>query len=384
MANLDGSDEPTVLISACEASADTYGAELIQAMARRAPKVRFAGLAGPMMREAGCEPIADLAGRSAMLLGAVANVGVAVRVLWRLDRLLAAGRFAAAVLIDSPTLNLPLARRCRRRGVPVMYYVAPQTWAWGQFRVGKIRRRVDRLACILPFEPAYFAGHGIEATYVGHPLFDQLASQTVDDQQVAGLRGSGQPVVALLPGSRRHIVGEVLPGQLDAARIVARRFPSARFLISVASKAAGEVIEPALAASGLAATLCYDHRAEMIRAADLALVASGTATLEVAYRGTPMIVMYNASRWGYQLIGRWLIHTRHLALINVLAGREVVPEFMPYYRSAEPIGQAAVEMLLHPDRLRRMRDELRQVIAPLASPGASEGAAEILLDMLPR
>ena len=384
MAKLHGWDKPTVLISACEASADTYGAELIRATARRAPEVRFAGLAGPLMREAGCEPIADLAGRSAMLLGAVANVGVAVRVLWRLDRLLAAGRFAAAVLIDSPTLNLPLARRCRRRGVPVMYYVAPQTWAWGQFRVGKIRRRVDRLACILPFEPEYFAGHGIEATYVGHPLFDQLTGQTVDEKRAAGLRGSGQPVVALLPGSRRHVVGEVLPGQLEAARIVARRFPSARFLISVANKAAAEVIDPALAASGLAATLCYDHRAEMIRAADLALVASGTATLEVAYHGTPMIVMYNASRWLYQLIGRWLIHTRHLALINVLAGREVVPEFMPYYRSAEPIGQAAVEMLLHPDRLRRMRDELRQVIAPLASPGASQAAAEILLDILPR
>jgi lipid-A-disaccharide synthase len=384
MANLNGSGKPTVLISACEASADTYGAELIRAMAGRAPEVRFAGLAGPLMREAGCEPIADLAGRSAMLLGAVANVGVAVRVLWRLDRMLKAGRFAAAVLIDSPTLNLPLARRCRRRGAAVMYYVAPQTWAWGQFRVGKIRRRVDRLACILPFEQEYFAGHGIEATYVGHPLFDQLAGRTVDEERVAGLRGSAQPVVALLPGSRRHVVGEVLPGQLEAARIVARRFPSARFLVSVANKAAAEVVEPAVAASGLAATLCHDDRAEMIRAADLALVASGTATLEVAYHGTPMIVMYNASRWAYQLIGRWLIHTRHLALINVLAGRELVPEFMPYYRSAEPIGQTAVEMLLQPDRLRQMRDELRQVIAPLAGRGASEAAAEMLLDMLPR
>ena len=382
MASSSGQVQATVLITACEASADMHGAGLIRAVRRIEPGIEFVGLAGPLMRQAGCQAVDDLTDRSAMLLGAVGSARHAARALWRVDRFLRTGQPQAAVLIDSPTLNLPLARRCKGRGLPVMYYVAPQVWAWGRFRLGKIRRRVDRLVCILPFEPEYFRRAGIDATYVGHPLFDHLASRPVDRELVGRLRAGGEPVVALLPGSRMHVIREVLPGQLEAARAISRRFPKARFLVSAASDRANAHIDEALAGGGLAVRVCRDERAEMIAAADLALVASGTTTLEVAYHGTPMIVMYNVSRWLYHLLARWLIQTRYLSLINVLGGREVVPEFMPYYRSAEPIAQAALEMLVHPHRLGRMREELLELIEPLAKPGASEAAARVLLDML--
>jgi lipid-A-disaccharide synthase len=371
-----------VLITGCEASADMHAASLIRAVNKLEPGIRFVGLAGPLMRQAGCDAVDDLTTRSAMLLGAVGSAGYAARALWRVGRLLRTGTVDAAVLIDSPTLNLPLARRCKGRSLPVMYYVAPQVWAWGNFRLGKIRRRVDRLACILPFEEPFFQGHGIDAVYVGHPLFDRLLGETLDVRVTDRLREGGKPVVALLPGSRRHVVSEILPGQLEVAAAIAREFPPAKFLVSAANDQVAPLIDEAISHTSLPVRVCKDERAEMIAAADLALVASGTTTLEVAYHGTPMIVMYNASRWGYQLIGRWLIRTRYLSLVNVLAGRELVPEFMPYYRSTEPIAQAAIEMLLHPHRLERTATELKELIEPLAKPGASAAAAEVLLEIL--
>ena len=178
------------------------------------------------------------------------------------------------------------------------------------------------------------------------------------------------------------MIREVLPGQLAVARSVRRRFPAARFLISAADEAAARLIEAHRAATQLDAHIDRDHHAETIRAADLALVASGTATLEVAYHGTPMIVMYNGSKWGYRLIGRWLIRIPYLSLVNILAGKPIVPEFMPYDQSPEPIAQQAIELLLNPQRLARMRAELQEVIAPQARPGASQAAANILLDLV--
>jgi len=243
MASSSRQVQATVLITACEASADMHGAGLIQAVRRIEPGVEFVGLAGPLMRQAGCQAVDDLTDRSAMLLGAVGSARHAARALWRVDRFLRTGQPQAVVLIDSPTLNLPLARRCKGRGLAVMYYVAPQVWAWGRFRLGKIRRRVDRLVCILPFEPECFRRAGIEASYVGHPLFDRLASRPVDRELVGRLRGGGEPVVALLPGSRMHVIREVLPGQLEVARAISRRFPKARFLVSAANDRASAHID---------------------------------------------------------------------------------------------------------------------------------------------
>lgn len=377
-----------VFISAAEQSADEHAAEFIRAARQAGEPLEFAGLAGPAMRAAGCECFHDLTGKSAMALAALGRVPSAAALLWRLRGYLSEGRFDAAVVVDSPALHLPVAKMCRRRGIPVLYYIAPQTWAWGpkNWRNRRIRARVDRLACIWPFEEGYFREHGIAATYVGHPSFDRLLITQPDADLAASLRENASPVIALLPGSRRHVIEEVLPGQLEVASALAIRYRRARFVVVAAGAEPRSLIESLLAQSGFRA----DHRlvegpverATALTAADLALVASGTVTLEVAYRATPMIVMYNTNRWTYNLIGRWLITTPYFSIPNILAGRRVVPEFMPYYRSTDPIIAQAVEWLSAPGALERIRHELRAAVQPIVKRGAAANAARELIALI--
>jgi lipid-A-disaccharide synthase len=460
---------PRIFISVAEQSADEHAAAFVRAFRKREPGVRFFGLTGPALRAAGCETFHDMTAGSAMALAAIRRVPEALRLLWRLRQLFAihdtaeggcataeatagggratTGRFDAAVLVDSPTLNLPISKLCRRAGIPVLYYIAPQTWAWAAWRNKKIRRRVDRLACIWPFEEAYFRQHGISATYVGHPSFDHLLRLTIDDAKVAALRAAGTPVITLLPGSRAHVVREVFPGQLEAFARLKKKFLHARGLVvpanyemrcligailaesphakgvevitdvedeAASSRAAvpripsqhdiseeslpppserERILVPADAPQSeregflVPATSAADRLAELrataIRAADVVFVASGTVTLEVAYHAVPMIVMYNANRWLYRLIGRRLIRTPFLSIPNILAGRRIVPELMPYYRTVDPVIAAANEWLSTPATLARIRQELADLIRPIIKPGAADNAAAELAALLP-
>jgi len=377
-----GDTSPRIYISAAEPSADLYGGALISEVRRRRPDIEFAGIAGPAMRGAGCETIADMTSHSAMLLGVLGNTGKAITAVSRTSHQLATRRFDAMVVIDSPMLHFPMALRARLHAVPVLYYVAPQLWAWGEWRSHKLRSRVDRLAVILPFEQQYFANIGIDSTYVGHPLFDALAARTVDEDAIKRIRGCGQPVVAILPGSRRHVVEEVLPGQLEVAAAIVGRFPRVHLGVSVAGDSVEQTIRTSLRRSGLTATLYRSQNAELLSAADLTLVASGTATLEVAYYSSPMIVMYNGSKAMYHLLARWLIRLKHFSLINILAGRRVVPEFMPYYDSTQPIAGSAIDLLSSADDLARMRADIASVLRPIRQPGASARTADLLLSMI--
>jgi len=380
--------KPRIFISVAEQSADEHAAAMIRAFRQSCPGASFAGLAGPAMRAAGCECLHDMTARSAMALAAVRRVPEALALLSRLRRYFSTTHFDAAVMVDSPTLNLPIAKLCKRHHIPVLYYIAPQTWAWASWRNGRIRKRVDRLACIWPFEVPWFEKASIPATYVGHPLFDHLLAVKVDDNRVAALRADASPVVTILPGSRRHVVQEVLPGQIEVVQALATRFKRSRFLIVPANDEVRHLIGNIIAKKPMASSLSLDllpgpaDRAAAIRAADLVLVASGTVTLEVAFHATPMIVMYNANRRLYQLIGRWLISTKFLSIPNILAGRQIVPEFMPYYRNVDPIAATAGEWLSTPATLARVRAELRDLIQPIVKPGAAANAAAELASIL--
>ena len=373
---------PLIFISAAEPSADLHGAALIRATLAKCPTARFAGVAGPKMIAEGCQPIFDMTRHSAMLLGALQAVGRAIAMLTTAEQHLRRYPFNAAVVIDSPTLHLPLARRAQAAAIPVMYYIAPQMWAWGAYRIHRLRNRTDRVAVILPFEEKYFRDQGVNATYVGHPLAESLASALIDENVVNQIRSRGSPVIALLPGSRRHVVKEVLHGQLEVAERIALAVPGAAFGVSVANARVAPVIESLLSKCRVPVQPYPGRCGELIHAADLVLVASGTAALEVAFHEKPMIVMYNTSRVFYHLIGRWLIHTPYLCLPNILAGRKIVPEFMPYYTSTEPISQQAIELLRSEDKRRAMEQELAALVEPLRSRCASERAADMLLDMV--
>ncbi|MEE8170987.1 MAG: lipid-A-disaccharide synthase [Phycisphaerae bacterium] len=381
---------PRIFVSVAERSADLYAAQFIRAFDSRFGPAEFYGLTGPLTRSVGVHTVHDLTHRSSMLFSAIARVPEALLLLRRLRRDFMRNPPIAAVLVDSPALNLPLAGICKSLQIPVLYYVAPQTWAWREGRVKKIRRRVDRLIAILPFEEDYFRKHQISVCHAGHPLFEWLEQSQADASRVEQYVSDAQPVVVLMPGSRRQVIHEVFPGQLHVAARIRQQFPKARFLLAAAD-ADGEDLARMMATRAQRGgdgpppdCIVFDHRyrQEMLLAADLALVASGTATLEVAYRATPMIVMYNHGRLIYPLIkaafalfGRSFIRTRFLSLPNILADREIVPEFMPYYRRIEPIADCAIAMLRDPAGLQARQRELAELIAPLVRTDVSAAVA---------
>ena len=379
------SDKPgRVFLSAAEASGDLHAANLIAAIRTLMPDVEFAGIGGPRMEAAGCRLIDDLTGKSAMLAGTVGALVPGWSALRRAARSFGACPPDLVVLVDSPVLNLAVAKHAKRAGIPTLYYIAPQLWAWGSYRIRTVRRRVDRMAVILPFEEEYFRQRGVEAEFVGHPLFDELSSRPIDAKRLAGLRARPGSLLAIFPGSRLHVVREVLPGQLAVAAAVRREHPDCSVVISDCGNArVSAAIEALSASSGLAADILVGCNGELLSACDLALVASGTITLEAAYYGAPMIVMYNASRLVYWLVGRWFIATKYLCLPNILGGQSpVVPEFMPYYRDTAPIVREALALLADPARRHAMRERLRALVAPLSQGNASLNAAKTAVSML--
>jgi lipid-A-disaccharide synthase len=354
---------------------------LIEAVRAIHPGARFTGVAGPRMRRAGCNPIYDMVKHSSMLVAAFGQVHHAYQMLAASRKSLREQTFDAAVVIDAPTLNLPVARRARKRGIPVLYYIAPQTWAWGErVRIPRVRAGVDRIACIWPFEEAYFRSHGISAEYVGHPLFAQLQARRVDRELVARLRAGGRPVLVIMPGSRRQEIEENFHHQLQVASEIANNHKDLKVLVSVAHPRVKRLLQARLRAKGLKAELHERINPELLEAADLALVVSGTIALEGAYHRTPMIIMYNSSRWLYLML-RWMISTRYFSMPNILAGNHLVPEFMPYYRSVEPIVERALQMLADPSARRALSEALGRLVSPFLDSTASDNAARILLSM---
>ncbi len=375
---------PLIFISAAEPSADRHGAALISAYTKLYPQARFVGAGGQAMRDVGCECIFDMTQHAAMLLGVLGSARQGISLINTCGRHLRLRPFDAAVLIDSPMLHFPLASKAKAAGVPTLYYIAPQLWAWGSYRIYKVRHRVDKLATILPFEEKYFRDQGVNATYVGHPLVESLNAQAKNYNafEIAKFQSTGDPVVALLPGSRKHVVAEVLKGQLEVAEQIASVHSRASFLVSSAGENVEPLIRQAVAKSSVRATVVSGHLGEILEASDLVLVASGTTALEVALHRRPMIVMYNASRLFYHAIGRWFINTPYLSLPNIIADREIVPEFMPYFSSTQPITDRALALLSSKETRYNMIAELDKIAVSLGHKQASTNTAQLLANLV--
>jgi len=378
-------DRPAhIFLSVAEDSADVHAAALVRAAAEHLPGCRFSGLTGPRLRALGVRTLYDLTSHAAMLGGVVSVVGHAWRALRAVKRAWKSDPPDLVLLLDSPELNLKIARAAKRRGFRVLYYIAPQTWAARAYRNRQMARDVDRLACILPFEEAYFRRHLIYADYVGHPLFETLRQQTPNESVVRRLRSGGAPVVALLPGSRRHVIDAMLPLQLE----VVRRLRAAGRAVEpvVSSVAADRVpqIRRHIYAGGFAAQIVTADNASLLTAAELALVASGTATLEVAYHRKPMVVMYDAGpllRLPHRLLGRFVLKMPHLSLVNILAEARVVPEFMPFITDVAPIATVAGQLLRDETWRRVMVRQLDEIVRPLESSQASAAVCGIIADL---
>lgn len=440
-----------VFVSVCEESADVHAAALLRAARERGHGWHFYGLTGPRLRALGVESVFDFAARAAMLSGVLGILGHARRALAAVEAAWAARPPDVVLLLDSPELNLRIAKRARARGIPVVYYIAPQTWASRAYRNRQIARDVDRLACILPFEEGYFqrvlrqrtavpgrCGAGpCRAEFVGHPLFETLREERPIPDTVSFLkaRAAGRPVVALLPGSRAHVVAAMLPRQLEVVEQLRRMGQPVYAAISCVSEGRREQIreilsrvlvglpdgghprslvgaapgadnaglqgrdtgsapdaggistrEPeARAAADAGVDIVLDDNASLLTAADLVLVASGTATLHVAYYRKPMIVMYDAGRllyWPHRLFGRVLITTPHLSLVNVLANARVVPEFMPFVRDVQMVATVAGQLLSDRAWRELMIGQLDSLVRPLEDSQASANVCRTIAELL--
>lgn len=384
---------PAVLISAGEASGDHHAARMMEAARRLTGdggRIRFFGLGGDAMAAAGLEPVAHS--------DEVAVVGIFEvlrelprirRVFRRLLRAAEERRPQLAVLVDFPDFNLRLARRLRRRGVPVLYYVSPQVWAWRRRRVAAIARLVKRMLVLFPFEVDVYRGLELEVEHVGHPLVDEVPECASVWEREPDLPARAR--VALLPGSRNSEVRRILPPMLRAAATLAldRRdaaddgpgAEAARVRLILAPTVDTGLVDRLVAASPLARQdleIVHSGRFAAVAGSHLALCASGTATLEVGLLGTPMVVVYRVSPLT-GLIGRWLVDLPFISLVNLVLGRRVVPELLQGEAGAARMAATARDLLSERPRIDRMRDDLAQLRPALGASGASERAARSLL-----
>jgi lipid-A-disaccharide synthase len=372
-----------LLIVAAEASADLHAADVLRELRALRPDLHAFGLGGPRLREAGLEALRRAEEMSVMGVAEVLpRIPVILGILRQLVDAAARRRPRVALLVDSPDFNLRLAKRLKRAGVKVVYYVSPSVWAWRRGRVRTIERVVDRMLCILPFEERFYDGTRVSARFVGHPLAGRPPPRAREEYRAALGLAPARTTVALLPGSRRSEVERLFPPMLRAAEIVRARHPDAQFVVPVAPTLPPDALRPYLASHAtLEVKLAPAATEAAVGAADAALVKSGTSVLETALMLRPMVVVYRLS-WLSYLVGRLFVRVAHFALVNLLAGRAVVPELLQRQASPDRMA-AALEPLLAdgPARAEQLRG-LAEVRSSLGAPGAPRRVAEELAAFL--
>jgi lipid-A-disaccharide synthase len=383
VAGLPGPPEQPLRIAlvAGEASGDTLGAALIRALRARVPDLECFGVAGPKMVAAGCEAWAAASELSVMGLAEVlGHLPRLLRLRASLARRFARARPDVFVGIDSPEFNLSLARRLKRAGLRCVQYVSPQVWAWRQGRARSIGRDCDLVLCLLPFETEFYARHGVPAVFVGHPLADEipLSVDRIGARAALGVAG-GATLIALLPGSRVDEVAQLGAPFAAAAGWIAARRPGFEFIAPMASSATRECFERQLAQLPAAPAIRrVDGQAQrVLAAANAAIVASGTATLETLLSSRPMVVAYKVSAITAMLVRR-LVKVPHFSQPNLLAGRALVPELFQGQVTAEALGSALLGELENPAHLAELTAEFQRVHRSLRCGGAERAAAAVL------
>ncbi|MGB4780625.1 lipid-A-disaccharide synthase [Candidatus Methylomirabilis sp.] len=372
-----------ILIVAGEHSGDLHAASVVQELLRRAPHLTVEGIGGDLMRQAGVRLHAH-AGDLAVV--GIVEVAARLPAIWRayrsMIRCLRDRRPDLVILVDFPDFNLRLARRAFRLGIPVVYFISPQVWAWRAGRIRSIQKYVRRLLVIFPFEEGFYRERGIEAVYVGYPLLDQLTSSPSMEEARRRLELEGEaPVLGLLPGSRVGEITRHLPILLRSIRHLTVEQPGLRVIIAVAGGLPLGLIESCLDQEAISARVVQGRTYEVMAASDLILVASGTATLEAAIIGTPMVIVYRLAFLSW-LLGRVLIRVPYVGMVNLVAGRRVVPELIQFHATPERIADEARRLLLSTEQRLRMRQELQQVRDRLGPPGAVGRTVDAILECL--
>src|SRR6266545_1499364 len=380
-----GPDAPVIMLSAGEASGDLHGATLCRALRELSPGTRLVGMGGAGMAEAGMEVVADPTRHAAVGMSeAVGRIPELYRAYRVLVRRIYEERPRALVLIDFPEFNLRLARQARRAGVPVVYFIPPQLWAWRRGRIRQMARRITRVLAVFPFEQALYETAHVGVEFVGHPLLDVLPlSLTRDDARRRLGLDPAASVLGLLPGSRREEVARLLPAMLDAARRLAAADPRRRFLIGAAPTVDRAQLAPLLAVAaetgGPQVEVVEGLTHEVMAASDVVLIASGTATLEAALLGVPMVVCYRVSRLTEFVVRLLVRGVSWISLPNIVAGRPIVPEILQDEVTGHRLAAEALRLLDDPGAATAQRAAFKDLRARLGEPGVGRRAATVVL-----
>ena len=375
------SKQACVAIIAGEASGDQHGARLVKAMQKKNPALSFMGIGGPELRQAGVRILVDAAELTVVgITEVLSRLPDILRGMSTFKKALKIHQPDLLILIDFPDFNLRIAAAAKKLGIPVLYYISPQIWAWRQSRVKRIKRLVDHMAVILPFEQQFYTENDVPATFVGHPLLDA----PLPSAEKALMTGDeGQPTIGLVPGSRENEIARHLPVMLDTADILKDRLKHVTFIISHARSVERQQLEAIVAGHPcrLDVEIISDGIETVFERSDALMAASGTVTLQAALHGAPMVIIYKVSPISFML-GRALVRVPFIGLANLVAGRKLVPEYVQNDAIAENIAPALQDMLSDRDQLAALKKQLVDLRDVMGGAGASERVAELAIGML--
>ncbi len=368
-----------ILIITGEASGDLHGANLAKALTACDSQVSLAGIGGRAMEAAGVQLVCKMGQFDVMgMVGPLALVAI-IRRFFFMRRLFRSEPWDGVIFVDNPGLNLRYAYFAKGAGLRVFYYIAPQIWAWGPWRMYWIKKRVDQVLVILPFEKPLYDSAEMPCTFVGHPILDAV-EKSYDRTALRAKFGFShdERVIALLPGSRTHEVQGLLPILIEAAEKLASRDPKTKFVLAQASTIEDNLLQPLLRKGSLPVTLVKEQASEVMAVSDLVLVASGTATLQAAVVGIPMVLFYRTTAWEFW-IASFFLRVKWIGLVNLVAGRSIVPELLQDEATGQRLYEEAIRILEDQSVYDEMKRDLAKVRAALGEPGASTRAAEAVL-----
>ena len=372
-----------ILIVAGEESGDLHGGNLVAVMKSLRPDIAFAGMGGRKMRQAGTDTFLGIDRMGTVgLVEIFGNIIHYVKVYRKLASEIASKKYAAAILIDYPTLNLRLAKLCKRAGCPVFYFISPQVWAWRKGRIEDIRKTVAKMFVVFPFEEPMYREAGVDVEFVGHPFLELVKPTMSRDAALAafGLK-EGAKIVGILPGSRKNEVNSLLDIMVAAAGRIKAEIPDCQFILPIADSINPDYVRDKLGSNPLSIRTVAGKSHDVMNCADFLIIASGSATLEAGMLGCPMAVIYKLNPLTYQ-VAKLLVKIEHFGLVNIVAGERVVPELLQDEVTPDNIAREALRVLKDPACAAATRSRLLRIRDSMGSPGVAVRVAQNILKAL--
>lgn len=372
-----------ILIIAGEASGDLQAASLIKTLKQSNPHLEIFGVGGQQMQNAGAEIIFDISRLAVVgFVEVLRNLATFKKIFNALSILLDKRRPDAVLLIDYPGFNLRFAKLAKSKNIPVIYYISPQIWAWGKDRIHEIKKNVDKMIVIFGFEEELYKEAGVKVSFVGHPFLDIVKPEWKKEETIKHLHLNHHTVkIALLPGSRQKEVERHLPVMLKSAEIIKKSMPDTEFILSKRKEIPHEIYNRITSSSSIKPHSLDNRPYEIMDVSDMVIISSGSATLETAIMGKPMVIIYKTSFLTW-LLAKNLIKIPNIGLVNVVAGKKIVPELIQFQATGKNIAQETLQILTNPKTNHEIKENLQKVKYSLGETGAINRAAHIILKML--